>query len=167
MSEENCLIIHISQFSWVDLYSNILKLCKNGEEFWNEVFCMLPPGALVRWCMKPASLNNTLRKMKCNFPTFFRGEFSFVLQVLKLLSIAREPWTIFEQVFTHCYQEHWKNDIHYKVHLSTLFPKRNTTFYAAFLLKMSVLYHQGTMLELFFKKSIGNYQFFNTKLRYW
>ena len=25
--------------------------------------------------------------------------------------------------FTHCYQEHWQNEIHYKVHLSTLFPK--------------------------------------------
>ena len=26
--------------------------------------------------MKPASLNYTLRKIKCNFPTFLRGEFS-------------------------------------------------------------------------------------------
>ncbi len=40
--------------------------------------------------------------------------------------------------FTYCYQEHWQNEIHYKVHLSTLFPKRNATFHAAFLLKESV-----------------------------
>ncbi len=41
--------------------------------------------------------------------------------------------------FAHCYQEHWQNEIYYKVDLSTLFPKRNTTFQAAFLLKESVL----------------------------
>ncbi len=76
MSGKNCLIFHISQFSWLDLPSNILKLLQNGEEFGNEIFCMLSPGALVRWCMKPASLNYTLRKKKCNFPTFLRGEFS-------------------------------------------------------------------------------------------
>ncbi len=38
--------------------------------------------------------------------------------------------------------------IHYKVHLSTLFPERNATIHAAFLLKKSVLYtarnHQPT-----------------------
>ena len=37
-------------------------------------------------------------------------------------------------------QEHWQNEIRYKVHLSTLFPKGNATFHAAFLLKNSV-YH--------------------------
>ena len=56
----------------------------------------------------------------------------------QLLSIAREPWTIWNWFFTHCYQEHWQNEIHYKVHLSTLFPKRNATSHAAFLLKKSV-----------------------------
>ena len=76
MSGENCMRICISWFSWVDMQSNILKLWENGEEFWNGVFCMLSPGALARRCMKPASLNYTLRKKKCNFPTFLRGEFS-------------------------------------------------------------------------------------------
>ena len=42
------------------------------------------------------------------------------------------------RVFAHCYQEHWQNKINYKVHLSTLFPKRNATFHAVFLLKKSV-----------------------------
>ncbi len=33
MSGENYLIFRISWFSWVDMRSNILKLCENGEEF--------------------------------------------------------------------------------------------------------------------------------------
>ena len=78
MSGENCPIFRISQFSWVELHSNILKLLKNGKEFWSGVFCLLPPGALPRWCIKPASLNYTPRKKKCNFPTFLRGEFSLL-----------------------------------------------------------------------------------------
>ncbi len=41
--------------------------------------------------------------------------------------------------FAHCYQEHWQNEIHYKVHLSILFPKRNSTFHRAFLSRLSVL----------------------------
>ncbi len=39
----------------------------------------------------------------------------------------------------YCYQEHRQNEIHYKVHLSTLFPKRHATFHGAFLLRLSVL----------------------------
>ncbi len=75
MSGENCPIFRISLFSRVDLHSDILKLWDNGEEFWNGVFCMLLPGALARWGMKPAPLNYTLRKKKCNFPTFSGVEF--------------------------------------------------------------------------------------------
>ncbi len=40
--------------------------------------------------------------------------------------------------FAYCCQEHWRNEIHYKVHLSTLFPKRNTTFHSVFLSRLSV-----------------------------
>ncbi len=141
MSEKNCLIFRISQLTWVDLHSNILKLWENGEQFWNEGFCMLSPGALVRWCMNPASLNYTLRKKKCNFPTFLRGEFSFwVLQ--------ENCEQFLNRFFTHCYQEHWQNEIHYKLHLSTLFPKRNATFHGAFLLKKSVTFSQCSFRPL-------------------
>ncbi len=40
--------------------------------------------------------------------------------------------------FAYCHQEHRQNEIHYKIHLSTLFRKRNTTFHGAFLLRLSV-----------------------------
>ncbi len=46
--------------SWLALKHFILW--ENGGEFWNGIFCMLSPGALARWCMKPASLNYTLWK---------------------------------------------------------------------------------------------------------
>ncbi len=91
--------------------------------------------------MKPALLNYTLRKKKCSFLTFLRGEFSLFLQVLKLLSIAREPQKILEQVFCTLLPRAFANKIHCKVHLPTLFSKRNATFYAAFLLKESVGYN--------------------------
>ncbi len=138
MSGENCLIFRISQFFWVDLHSNILKLWENGEEFWNEVFCMWSPGALVRWCMKPTSLNYTLRKKKCNFPTFLRGEFSLFYRYPNFWVLQPNHEQFWNRFFTRRYQEHWQNEIHHKVHLSTLFPKRNATFHAAFLLKKSV-----------------------------
>ncbi len=41
-------------------------------------------------------------------------------------------------VFAHCHQHHRQNEIHYKVHLSTLFRRGNTTFYGAFHLRLSV-----------------------------
>ncbi len=135
---ENCLIFRISQFSWVDLHSNILKLWENGEEFWNKVFCMLSPGAFVRWCMKPAALNYTLRNKKCNLPTFLRGDFSLFYRCSNFCVLQENHEEFWNRFFAHCHQEHWQNEIHYKVHLSTLFPKRNATFHAAFLLKKSV-----------------------------
>ena len=46
--------------------------------------------------------------------------------------------------FAYCYQEHWRNETHYKVHLLTLFPKRNTTFHGVFLSRLSVV---GFLLE--------------------
>ncbi len=146
MSEENCLIFRISQFYWVDLHSNVLKLWENGEEFWNEVFCTLLPGALVRWCMKPASLNYTPRKKKCNFLTFLRGEFSLFYRYFWVMQENCDQfWNRF--FFAHCYQEHWQNEIDYKVHLSTLFPKRSANFHTAFLFKKSVLEFGYLVLE--------------------
>ncbi len=138
MSGENCLIFRISQFSWVDLHSNILQLWENGEEFWNKVFRMLSPGALVRWCMKPASRNYTLRKKKCNFPNFLRVGFSLFYRYSNFWVLHKNREQFWNRVFAHCYQEHCQNVIHYKGHLSTFFPKRNATFHAAFLLKLSV-----------------------------
>ncbi len=112
MSGENCLIFHISQFPWVDLYSNILKMWENREEFWNEVFCMLSPGALVRWCMKPASLDYTLRKKKCNCLTFLRGEFSLLYRYSNFWVLQENHEQFWNRFFAHCYQEHWQNEIH-------------------------------------------------------
>ncbi len=37
-----------------------------------------------------------------------------------------------------CHQQHRQNEMHYKVNLSTLLPKRNATFLGAFLLRLSV-----------------------------
>ncbi len=47
----------------------------------------------------------------------------------------------------------------YKVHLSTIFPKRNATFHAAFLLKKSVLI---SVFQCYFSKCMLN----NIKLKY-
>ncbi len=41
--------------------------------------------------------------------------------------------------FACCHQQLRQNEMHYKVHLSTLFPKRNATFHGAFLLRLSVV----------------------------
>ena len=94
MSGENHQIFRISQFSSVDMHSNILKLWEYGEEFWNEVFCILSPGALLRLCMNPDLLKNTLRKKEMQHSNILKGCISVTLHVLKLLSIAREPETI-------------------------------------------------------------------------
>ena len=75
MSGENCQIFRISQFSWVDMHSNIFKLWEYGEEFWNRVFCILSSGALSRLCMNPDLPKDTLIKKKCNIPTFLKGTF--------------------------------------------------------------------------------------------
>ncbi len=92
MSGENCQIFRISQFSWVDLHSNFLKLWENGEEFWNGVFCILSPGALPRWYMNPASLNYTLRKKKCSFPTFLTVEFSLLYLYSNFWVLQENRW---------------------------------------------------------------------------
>ncbi len=89
--------------------------------------------------MKPASLNYTLRKEKCNFLTFLRGEFTLFYRYSKTSEYCKRTVNNFAtDFFAHCYQEHWQNEIHYIVHLSTLLPKRNETFHAVFLLKKCV-----------------------------
>ena len=136
---ENCLIFRISWLSWGDMHPNILKLWENGEEFWNGVFCMLLPGVLLRWCMNPPSLNYTLRIKKCTYPTFSRGEF-LLFHTYSNFWVLRQNleqfWNVF--FFAYCYQEHSRNEIHTKILLATLFPKRNTTVHGAFLLRLSV-----------------------------
>ncbi len=124
MSEENCLIFIFHSFpelTCTQTFQHCEKMVRNFGTRYFECY-HLWPGALVRWCMKPASLNYTLRKKKCSY---LKGWIFVVLQVLKLLCIAREPWTILEHFFAYLYQEHWQTEIHYKVDLSTLFPKRN------------------------------------------
>ena len=139
MSREYCQTFRISQFSWIDLHSNILKLCENGEEFWNGVFCMLPPGALSVWCMNPALLKYTLRKKKCNFPTFLRDEFSLLYMYSNFWVLQGNCAQFWKGFFAHCHQKDRQNEICYKVHLSALFHKRHTTFHGAFLLRLSVV----------------------------
>ena len=61
---------------------------------------------------------------------------------LKHRVIARcEVYNFWMWFLTNSCQEHCKNEVHYKFHLSTLFPKRNETFHCAFLLMMSVNRH--------------------------
>ena len=40
--------------------------------------------------------------------------------------------------FAHCNREQGRNEIHYKVNISTLFFKRNATFHGAFFSRLSV-----------------------------
>ncbi len=51
------------------------------------------------------------------------------------------------RLITHYYQEHWQNEIYYKV-LSTLFSKRNATSHAAFLLKECVYHHMKKLIYI-------------------
>ena len=71
--------------------------------------------------------------------TFLRCEFSLFYRYSNSEYCKRTVNNFETCFFAHCYQEHWQNEIHYKINLSsTLFPKRNVTFHAAFLLKKSV-----------------------------
>ncbi len=101
MSGKNCRICCISLFSWVDMHSNILKLWKNGEEFWNGVFCMRWPGALARWFIYPALPNYTLRKNKCNFPTFSGVEFSLFYLYSNFWVLRENREQCWNRVFLH------------------------------------------------------------------
>ncbi len=83
---------------------------------------------LGRWCMKPASLNYTIRKKKCNFPTFLRGGFPLFYRYSNFWVLQENREQFWNRFFAHCYQEHWQNVIYYKVHLSTLFPKSYRNF---------------------------------------
>ncbi len=80
----------------------------------------------------------TLRKKKYNFLTFLRGELSLFYSYSNFWVLQENHEQFWNRFFAHCYQDHWQNEIHYKEHLSTLFPKRNAAFNAAFLLKKSV-----------------------------
>ena len=138
MLGKNCQTFRISQFSLVDMHSNILELWEIGEEFWNGVFCILSPGALPRWYINLALLKYTLIKKKCNFPTILKGKFSLYYMYSNFRVSLENREQFWNGVFAYCHQEHRQNEILYKIHLSTLFRKRNTTFHSAFLLRLSV-----------------------------
>ncbi len=74
------------------------------------------------------------------YRTSLRGEFSLFYRYSNFWVFQENREQFWNRFFVRCYQEHWQNEIHYKVDLSTLFPKRNATFHAAFLLKKSVQY---------------------------
>ncbi len=77
------------------------------------------------------------QKKEMQLFNFLRGWFLVTLPVLKLLNIARTVNNFGIGFFACCYQRHRQNEMHYKFHLSTLFPKRNATFHGAFLLSES------------------------------
>ena len=66
------------------------------------------------------------------------NEFSLFYMYSNFWVLQENHEQILNSFFAHCYQDHWRNEMHYKVHLSTLFPKRNATFDGAFLLGLSV-----------------------------
>ena len=78
------------------------------------------------------------KKKKCYFPTFLRGEISLFYRYSNFWVLQENREQFLNWVFAHCYQEHRQNEIHFKVHLSTLFTKRNTNFHGVFLLRLSV-----------------------------
>ncbi len=86
------------------LHPSLHSSSKEMQLFWTHFFRWHwvtdpDPGSCTFCQMKPASLDYTLRKKKCNFLTFLRGEFLLFYRYSNVKSIAREPWTILEQVF--------------------------------------------------------------------
>ena len=89
MSQETCWRIPAFCFVWYNIYSNILKLWENQEEFWNEVFCNLLLRASTKWGIKPGSLEYTLPKKKCNFQTWWRNPVLWIFWVDMYSNILR------------------------------------------------------------------------------
>ena len=50
-----------------DLYSDVLRLCENGEEFWNGVFDKLLPEAMYKWNLAQSLLTYTPPQKKGTF----------------------------------------------------------------------------------------------------
>ena len=79
------------------------------------------------------------QKKEIQLSNCLKGWIFVTLHVFKPLEYCKGTVNNFGMgFFAHCHQDHWQNEIHYKVNLSTLCRKRKTTFHGAFLLRLSV-----------------------------
>ena len=141
MSGENCLIFRISLFSWVDLHSNILNCGKSVRNLGMGLLRVIT--RTIGQMMYEARFTKVhSHKKEMQLSNFLKGWIFVTILVLKLLSIANEPWTIFEWGFFHIVKR-----LMLFYHLWTLGKEHSDFLYTVLYCTESVFSDFSTMYE--------------------
>ncbi len=154
MSTENCLIIRIPWFPELTCTQTFWNCEKTVKDFkWGLLHDITR--SIAEMMYEPSFTKLHSQRKEMQLPTVLRDEFLLFYMYSNLWVLRENLEQFWNRVFLHIVTKSIaQNEICYKVHLTTLFPKRYRTVHGVFLLRLSVNAEHLECFENFYIKSL-------------